>query len=224
MYLGPRRWLAARSARWTTWRIPASHRRTGGSGHGPTRLGSRRARTPSDPLRELVPSGRSRRARPDRASEVAVASRAMERPTPVRAPPLRSGDKRNQVVHDVDACDRPEVDRRADGGRDVPVLRARHAAEARNRGYRLLPALRVGPRPARRADRRVNGWFELRRPEAGRATWPSRRPVVPARRPRLPGLVLCHGFPVGPARRPPVGRHVPRADRPHRQRDGLGRR
>ena len=42
----------------------------------------------------------------------------------------------------------------------------------------------------------MNGWFESGRPQAGPLPGLAGRPAEPLA--RLPGFILCHGFPVGP--------------------------
>jgi hypothetical protein len=46
------------------------------------------------------------------------------------------GDKRTQVVHDVDACDRPEVIEELMASEAYICFAPDDLAEARNRGYR----------------------------------------------------------------------------------------
>jgi hypothetical protein len=50
------------------------------------------------------------------------------------------GDKRNLVVHDVDACDRPEVVEELMAAETFLCFGPDTLAEARNRGYRACRA------------------------------------------------------------------------------------
>ncbi len=47
------------------------------------------------------------------------------------------GDKRNQVVHDIDACDRPEIVHEMVAAEAFACFAPDTLAEARNRGYHL---------------------------------------------------------------------------------------
>ena len=116
------------------------------------------------------------------------------------------GDKRKQVVYDLDNTD--DVVEAA-----VAELMAAETficfgpdtlAEARNRGYRLARSSRGGPQRRRRRRRQRRGLttdgrrrrrgrtHPLRRAAASTPTWPARpgRPSGP-----LPAVVLCHGYP-----------------------------
>ena len=54
------------------------------------------------------------------------------------------GDKRTQVVHDVDACDRPEIIEELMAAETYLCFGPDELAEARNRGYRRCGCC-VGP-------------------------------------------------------------------------------
>ena len=62
------------------------------------------------------------------------------------------GDKRTQVVHDVDACDAPEVIDELMAAGTFLCFGPDTVAEARNRGYHLCrecPGVRAAHAPAR---------------------------------------------------------------------------
>ena len=99
------------------------------SGTGPSRSAAR-LRTPVNisNLSSRGPGWGPRFASPDRL-------RAMERP--VRFEHHRwIGDKRTQVVHDVDACETPEIIEELMAAETYLCFGPDELAEARNRGYR----------------------------------------------------------------------------------------
>ena len=113
------------------------------------------------------------------------------------------GDKRTQLVYDLDEWDDPApIDESARRPRPGICFGPDTLAEARNRGYTLARPAAAPPTAARAPERPggVNGTF------TSNGLTLARHLVVPTGRdePR-PGVILCHGFPIGPARRPAVG-------------------
>ena len=135
------------------------------------------------------------------------------------------GDKRTQVVYDVDTHRRSGHHRRADGQRDLPELRARHPGRGPQPGLPALPGRRLGHhrRTARLAGRRPPGMEQLFTSTGDVGIWGHlARPAAPRAR-GSPGWSSCHGFPERAGWRTALGQVVPRAGRPHRHRTGLGR-
>ena len=165
--VGPWRWLAARRPRWTTWRNHASHRRIGARGVVPP-AGRRGGAVRYLPV--STDTGALAMRPPFR---VAGRFPGMERP--VRFEHHRwLGDKRTQLVYDLDACTDADVIDELMAAETYLCFGPDTLAEARNRG---LPA-RAGPsRSRRRASSAAPPWSTASR-RAGTSsprTWPARR-------------------------------------------------
>ena len=217
--MGPWRWLAASAARWTTWRNQASRRRSGVRGVVPP--GCPFGATPSG----AHPSDRGQRG-PHLASADAVPVPRPEVGCPRMERPVRFehnrwlGDKRTQIVHDVDACQDPVDHRRADGRRDVHLLRSRRAPRGPQPGLPPLSLLRQRRRRRSSATTAV----EHRFPSGGNLLAAHLvRPPMRADVTHAPAVVLAHGYPsdVNARGRRRVG--AARAGRSDRRRDGLDR-
>ena len=127
------------------------------------------------------------------------------------------GDKRTPGRLRPRHLHRHRRDRRADGGGDVPLLRARHAPRG--------PQPRLPPRPrAPRAQRRRVAAHRgpplpLQREPARPPTWPAPRCAPTS--PRCPSVVLAHGYPSDVSATAVAASALPGAGRSARGGDGL---
>ena len=120
-----------------------------------------------------------------------IGSRDMERPTRFEHHRFL-GDKRNQRVVRPRHLHRRGRDRRADGGRDLPLLRARHAR--RGPQPRLPASRRATPSPPTPSSQAPA--VELRFPSGGNLLAAHlARPPMRADAVAAPAVVLAHGYP-----------------------------
>ena len=127
------------------------------------------------------------------------------------------GDKRTQRVYDLDAYTDPEVIDELMAARDLPVLRAGHAARGPQPG---LPA-RPGPPGRRHGDVAEPPWRSDSRRTGSSSPPTSPGPPMRADVTSVPSVVLAHGYPSDVARPRPRPLGAPRAGRPDRHRDGV---
>ena len=129
------------------------------------------------------------------------------------------GDKRTQLVYDLDEWDDPAPIESLLAAETGHLLRPRHARRGPQPRLHAGDARQAPPLPpparlmrAAGGERHLHVQRPHARPPPRRAVGPRR---APPRRDPLPRL------PDRPPRRPPLGRHVPPAHRPHRPRPRL---